>query len=165
MVALERGVMKHSISMSVLRLGLLLVLTGFFLPVACDLSGYQIAQGILGHVQKAENARLLGPMEDTFGYVLFGVSAFAAIGLALTFLRGRSLRYYAGVSSLAVSLVLLAVVGLEFKSLRDTGISHVLVTALQIRVKLLFGGYLMAAGYLAGTAGFVSRLVRGLSRA
>jgi hypothetical protein len=157
--------MKHSISMSILRLGFLLVLTGFFLPVACDLSGYQIAQGILGHVQKAQNARLLEPVEDIFGYVLFGASAFAAIGLALTFLLGGSSRYYAGMSSLAVSLVLLAVAALEFKSLRDTGISHVLVTAFQIRVKFLFGGYLMAAGYLAGTAGFVLRLVRGLSRA
>jgi hypothetical protein len=155
--------MKHSISISILRLSLLLVLTGFFLPVACDLSGYQIAQGILGHTQKAENARLLGPIEDSFGYVLFGVSAFAVLGLALSFLRSGSSGYYLGLLSLAGSFVLLAVVALEFKSLRDTGISHVLVAAFHIRVKFLFGGYLMAAGYLAGAAGFILRAVKAIA--
>ena len=156
----KRGVMKQSISTSILRLSLLLVLTGFFLPVACDLNGFQVAQGILGHTQKAENARLLEPIEDTFGYVLFGVSVFAVLGLALTFLHSGSSGYYFGLFSLAASLVMLAVVALEFKFLRDTGISHVLIATFHIRVKLLSGGYLMAAGYFAGAMGFVLRTAK-----
>ena len=147
--------MKTSLSKSILRLCLLLVCAGFFLPVACDLSSYQVAQGILGHTQKEQNARLLEPVEDAFGYALYGVLAFTALGFALTFLPGRFSGYSLGLFCLALSCVLLAVVALEFKSLRDTGVLHFLVTTFCIRVKLLFGGYLMAGGYLAGAVGFV----------
>ena len=65
--------MKQSLSLNILRLCLLLVLIGFFLPVACDLSGYQIAQGILGHTQKDRRMPSLGRI--TSGFSVFSDSS------------------------------------------------------------------------------------------
>lgn len=150
--------MKQSLSLNILRLCFLLVLIGFFLPVACDLSGYQIAQGILGHTQQAANAKLLESIEDSYGYFLFGVPAFALLGLVLTFAVKAASGYYFGLLSLAVSFLLLTVVALKFQSLRNTALLHFLVTTFHLRVKILLGGYCMALGYLAGAVAFVLRM-------
>jgi hypothetical protein len=154
----KTGFMKQSLSLNVLRLCLLLVLIGFFLPVACDLSGYQIAQGILGHTQKAQNAKLLELIEDSYGYFLFGVPTFALLGLVLTFAVKAVSGYHFGLLSLAVSFVFLSIVALKFQSLRNTPLLHFLVTTFYLRVKILLGGYSMATGYLAGVIGFVLRM-------
>ena len=150
--------MKESLSFNILRLCLLLVLIGFFLPVACDLSGYQIAQGILGHTQKAQNAKLLESIENSYGFLLFGVPAFALLGLLLTFAVKAVFGYHFGLLSLAASLLLLGVVALKFQSLRNAALLQFLLTTLHIRVKILLGGYSMATGYLAGVAGFALRM-------
>ena len=152
--------MKHSLSLNILRLCFLLVLIGFFLPVACDLSGYQIAQGILGHKQQAENAKLLGSIGDSYGYFLFGVFAFALLGLVLTVVFKLVSGYYFGLLCLAVSLLFFTVVVLKFQSLRNTGLLHFLVTTFHLRVKILLGGYSMATGYLAGVIGFTLRMAK-----
>ena len=142
--------MKQSLALSILRLCFLLVLLGFFLPVACDLSGYQAAQGILGHSQQALNAKLLEPIEDLYGYFLFGVVVFAFLGLVLTFVFKAVSGYYLGLLCLAASALLLIVVALKFQSLRNTGVLHFLVTTFNLKVKILLGGYFIGAGYLAG---------------
>jgi hypothetical protein len=154
--------MKQSLSLNILRLCLLLVLIGFFLPVACDLSGYQIAQGILGHTQRARNAQLLESIEDPYGYFLFGVPSFALLGLVLTFAVRSVSGYHVGLLSLAASFLLLSVVALKFQSLRNTAFLHFLMTTFHIKVKILLGGYSMAAGYLAAMIGFILRMSKSI---
>ena len=154
--------MKHSLSLSILRLCFLLVLVGFFLPIACDLSGYQIARGILGHAQQAENAKLLRSVGDPYGYFLFGVFVFALLGLVLTFaFKAAAVSgYYPGLLCLVASFLLFTVIVLKFQSLRNTPFFHFLVATFHIRVKMLLGGYSMATGYLAGVIGFALRMAK-----
>jgi hypothetical protein len=154
--------MKRSLALNILRLCFLLVLLGFFLPVACDLSGYQVAQGILGHRQEALNARLLEPIGDSYGYLLFGVVVLAFLGLVLTFIFKAVSGYYFGLLCLAASFLLLAVVALKFQSLRNTAVLHFLVTTFHIKVKILLGGYFVGTGYLAGVIGFALRITKAI---
>jgi hypothetical protein len=150
--------LKQSLSLNILRLCLLLVIIGFFLPVACDLSGYQMAQGILGHAQKAQNAKLLESIEDSYGYFLFGVPTLAFLGLILTFAVKAVSGYHFGLLSLAVSFLFLGVVALKFQSLRNTPLLHFFIATFHLRVKILLGGYSMATGYLAGVIGYALRM-------
>ena len=143
--------------MNMLRMSLVLVLAGFFLPVACSLNGYQVAQGILGTAQKAGNAALLGPVEDVFGYVLLAVPACAVVGLFLSVVvkgKGSSLLTF---TFLVLSFALLAVVGLKFNFIRNSALIHTLVEILSIKVRILVGGYVMGCGYAAGVIGFALR--------
>jgi hypothetical protein len=152
--------MKTSLPLSILRVGFLLVLIGFFAPLCCDLSGYQLAQGILGNAHQAGNAVFLGSIEDVYGYLLLGVFILALLGLVLTFLGGvRSSLLMASVG-LAVSCVLLIVVAFRLKSFRDSGAVKLALTIIPIKVKPLIGAYSMAVGYLAGLVGTVLRLMR-----
>lgn len=146
--------------MNILRLGLLLVLVGFFAPVACDSNGYHIAQGILGNTQQAGNARILGAIEDLYGYALFGVFVFAFLGLVFTFFYRVNKNFFFGFICLALSFILLTIVALKLKSVRDSPVLHLMLTIIPIRFKLLIGGYSMAAGYLAGVIGFVLQILK-----
>ncbi len=141
--------------MNLLRLGLLLVLVGFFAPVGCELNGYQIAQGILGHTTRIGNATLLAPVPDFFGYLLFGVFILALAGLIITFLTRVQKSFLLGFLCLAVSFVMVVVVTLKFKAMREETVRHFLVTLFRIKVNIQIGGYSMGAGYLAGAVGFI----------
>ena len=151
--------MKDSLSLSILRLSFLLVLVGFFVPIACNTNGYQLAQGMLGNTQQAANAVFLGSIEDLYGYLFFGVFAFALLGLVLTFLSKGKISFLLGSVCFGASFVLLIVVVLKIKSFRDSAVLHLILTISQIKVKLLIGGYSMAVGYLAGVAAIVSRFM------
>jgi hypothetical protein len=152
--------MKTSLSLSILRLGFLLVLIGFFAPIACDTSGYQLAQGILGNTHQAGKAIVLGSIEDVYGYLLLGVFIIALMGLVLTFLSGVPHSPLLASAGLVVSCVLLIIVAVRLKSFRDSGIVKLALTVTQIKLKPLIGAYSMAAGYLAGLAGTVLRFMR-----
>lgn len=152
--------MKISFSMGILRLGLLLVLVGFFVPVGCDSSGYQIAQGILGNTPQAGNAIVLGSIEDFYGYLLIGVFVFALLGLLCTFLGKMTNSFLIGSVGFAASFVMLIMVVLRIKSFRDSGVLHLILTIIPIKVKLLIGGYSMATGYLAGVIGLSLKLLK-----
>jgi hypothetical protein len=152
--------MKISLSKSILRLGILLVLIGFFAPIGCDANGHQIAQGILGYEHQAGNARFLSSIENSYGYVLFGVFAFALLGLLLTFLGEANHGFLLGFVCLAVSLALLMIVLLRLKTFRYTGLLNFALTIFPFKMKLLIGGYSMVTGYLVGIIGFVLRTLR-----
>ena len=152
--------MKTPLSLSILRLGFLLVLIGFFAPIACDTSGYQLAQGILGNAHQAGNAVFLGSIEHIYGYLLLGVFIFALVGLVITFVSKAPHKALLESACLAVSLVFLMLVALRIKSFRDSGLLHLVLTIIPVKIKILVGGYSMAAGYLAGLAGIVLRFMR-----
>lgn len=152
--------MKTLLSRSILRLGFLLVLLGFFLPIACTMNGYQLAQGILGNMHQAGNAIVFGSIEDVYGYLLFGVFIFALLGLVFTFLSGARYSPLMASICLAVSFALLIVVAVRLKSFRDSGILKLALTIIPINVKPLIGAYSMAVGYLAGAVGTVLRFLR-----
>jgi hypothetical protein len=152
--------MKNSLSLSILRLGLLLVLVGFFIPIACDSNGYQIAQGILGNTKQAGKAIFLESIENLYGYLLFGVFVFALLGLLFTFLVKAKNNFLLGSAGFAVSLLMLIIVVLRIKSFRDSGLLHLALTIIPIKVKLLIGAYSMAAGYLAGVIGLLLKLLK-----
>jgi hypothetical protein len=146
--------------LSILRVGFLLVLIGFFAPICCDMSGYQLAQGILGNAHQAGKAIFLGSIEDFYGYLLFGVFILALLGLVLTFLGGvRDSPLIASVG-LAVSCVLLIIVAVRLRTFRDTGVVNLALTIIPIKLKPLIGAYSMAVGYLAGLVGTVLRFMR-----
>jgi hypothetical protein len=151
----KKASMKISLSKSILRLGILLVLIGFFAPIGCDANGHQIAQGILGYEHQAGNARFLSSIENSYGYVLFGVFAFALLGLIFTFLFKANHGYLSGSICLAVSLALLMIVLLRLKTFRYTGLLNFALTIFPFKLKLLIGGYSMVTGYLVGVTGFV----------
>jgi hypothetical protein len=151
--------MKRSHSLNILRVSLLLVLLGFFLPVACDLNGRQIAQSILGEPHQAGNDRLLGAIRDSYGYFLFAVFGCAGIGLLLTFIPGIKSGYYSGLIFLAASFMLAAVVLLKFLAIKNGVFLGFLMTTFNIRVKVHIGGYSMAAGYLTALISYVSRII------
>lgn len=147
-----------SLSINILRLGMLLVLIGFFAPLGCDTNGRQIAQGIMGYEHQAGNARFLSSIEDSYGYVLFGVFASALLGLIFTFLVKASHGYLLGSICFAVSLVLLMIVLLRLKTFLDSGLVNFVLKIFPI--KMLIGGYSIAAGYLVGVTGFVLKTLR-----
>jgi len=151
---------KASLSLSILRVGLLLVLIGFFAPIACDTSGYQLAQGILGNTHQAGNAIILGSIEDIYGYLLLGVFVFALLGLVLTFVSKAPQRALLETACLMLSFVLLIAVVLRIKSFRDSGLLHLVLTIIPVKIKPLVGAYSIAAGYLAGLAGTILRFMR-----
>ena len=150
---------KTLMSMSILRLGFLLVLIGFFAPLGCDISGYQLAHGILGNTRQAGNAVVLGSIEDVYGYLLLFVFVFALLGLVFTFLSKALHIPFLDAVCLALSLVLLAVVALRLESFQSSGAPRLILAIIPIKVKPLVGGYSMAAGYLAGLAGIVLRFM------
>jgi hypothetical protein len=148
--------MNKSFSVNILRLSLLLVLVGFFLPIGCNSNGYQLAQGILGNTQQAGNAIVLGSIEDSYGYLLFGVFVFAFLGLLFTFLSKTDNNSSIGGSIvLAVSFVLLTIVVLKLRSFLNSGVVHLVLTIIPMELKILIGGYSMVIGYLVGLVGFV----------
>jgi len=151
---------KKFSAVNILRLGLLLVILGFFLPVACHLNGHQVAQGILGHAQPAWNASLLGSMDNAYGFLLYCVYGFALMGLLLTLVVRTMRGYHFGLSCLAVSLVLLIVILLKLQSVRDTPVVDFFITVFQIKFTILIGGYSMGMGYLAGIVGFALKLAK-----
>jgi hypothetical protein len=148
---------KNVLAMHTLRLGLLLVLVGFFAPIACNSNGYQIAQGILGHAQQAGNAKVLSSIEDFYGYALLGVYASALVGIVFTFFFRMKGNHLIAFICLAVSLALLVIVVLKLKALRDTAGIQLLLAIIPIKVKLWIGGYSMGIGYLTGGLGFALR--------
>jgi hypothetical protein len=152
--------MKNPLSLSLLRVGLLLVLIGFFAPLACDTSGYQLAQGILGNTHPAGNAVVFGSIENIYGYLLLGVFISALLGLVLTFVSRARNNPLLETMGLAVSFVLLIIVALRLKTFRDSGVPQLVLAVIPIKVKMLIGGYSMAAGYLAGVVGTVLRFLR-----
>ncbi len=147
-----------SLSMNILRLGMLLVLIGFFAPLGCDTNGRQIAQGILGYEHQAGNARFLSSIENSYGYALFGVFAFALLGLIFTFLFKANHGYLLGSICLAVSLALLMIVLLRLKNYMDSGLVNFVLKIFPI--KMLIGGYSIAAGYLVGVMGFTLKKLK-----
>jgi len=152
--------MNKSLSMNILRLSFLLVLVGFFAPIGCNLNGYQVAQGILGNTRELGNATLLAPIEDFYGYVLFGVFLFAFMGLLFTFLAKIHNNFLLGLICLAVSFVFLIIVVLKFIAIREEALTHFLVTLFRIKMRILIGGYSMGFGYLAGVVGFVLKIFK-----
>jgi len=152
--------MKNSLSLSILRVGLLLVLVGFFVPIGCNTNGYQIAQGILGSTQQAGNAIVLGSIEDLYGYLLLGVFISALLGLVITFLSKAHNNPLLETMGLALSFALLIIVVLRLESFRNSGVPHLILTIIPIKVKLLIGGYSMAIGYLAGLVGITLRFLK-----
>jgi uncharacterized membrane protein YoaK (UPF0700 family) len=152
--------MKISLSLSLLRLGFLLVLIGFFAPIGCTMSGYQLAQGILGNTQQAGNAIILGSIEDVYGYLLLGVFISAFLGLVFTFVSRAHDNPLLETIGLAVSFILLLIVALRLKSFRNSGVPQLILTIIPIKLKLMIGGYSMAAGYLAGAVGITLKFLR-----
>jgi hypothetical protein len=152
--------MKMTLSVNILRLGLLLVLIGFFAPVGCDSNGYQIALGILGNTHQAGNARILGSIEDLFGYALFGVYVWAFLGLVVTFFYRAKKKFFFSSISLALSFILLAIVAFKLKSVRDSAVVNLMLTIIPVKLKLLIGGYSMAAGYLVGAVGIILNIFK-----
>jgi len=146
---------KRLSAVNILRVGLLLVILGFFLPVACHLNGHQVAQGILGQNQSHLNAGFLNSMGDAYGYLLFGVYGLALAGLVLTLAFRTTRGYRFGLACLLASLLLLVVLLLKFQSIRNTPVVHFFLTTFQIKFTVLIGGYSMGLGYLAGIVGFV----------
>jgi hypothetical protein len=152
--------MKISLSSSILRLGFLLVLIGFFAPIACDSSGYQLAEGILGNAHQAGKAVFLGSIEHIYGYLLFGVFIFALVGLVLSFVSKAPHKALLETACLVLSFVLLTAVVLRIKSFRDSGLLHFVLTIIPVKIKPMVGAYSMAAGYLAGLVGVVLKFMR-----
>jgi phosphate/sulfate permease len=149
--------LKNVVAVNTLRLGLLLVLVGFFAPIGCNSNGYQIAQGILGNARQAGNAKVLESIEDFYGYALFGVYVSALVGIMWTFFPRVTGRHFIAFICLAVSFALLAMVVLKYRAIRNSTALRVLLAIIPIKVKLLIGGYSMGLGYLAGVLGFVLR--------
>ena len=145
--------MKYSLSINILRLSLLLVFIGIFSPIGCNSNGYQIAQGILGNKEQAGKVGFLAPVENVYGYILFGVFVFALAGLLFTFLSKVNDNFLIGFICLAVSFVLLIIIVLKFNSLQNSKFLHFVLTIFP--VKILIGGYFMVIGYLVGVIGFV----------
>ncbi len=147
-----------SLSVNILRLGILLVLIGFFAPLGCDTNGRQIAQGILGYEHQAGNARFLSSIENSYGYVLFGVFAFALSGLIFTFLFKANYNYLSGSICLAVSLALLTIVLLRLKTFLDSGLVNFALKIFPIKMQI--GSYSIAAGYMVGAIGFALKTLK-----
>ena len=152
--------MKTLLSMSILRVGLLLVLIGFFAPICCNMDGYQLAEGILGHEHQAGIAVVFSSIEDIYGYVLLGVFILALLGLAFTFLTGVRYSPLIAFVCIAASCILLIVVALRLKAFRDSGVLKLALTIVPIKVKPLIGAYSMAVGYMAGLVAAVLRFMR-----
>ena len=152
--------MNKTMSVNVLRLSLLLVLIGLFTPICCDLNGYRIAQGILGNAKRAGNAIFLASIGDFYGYVLFGVFAFAFLGIVFTFLSKVNHDFILASLCLAASFVLLLLLALRIKHFGDSWFLQVVQKTILGKVKLLIGGYSMGLGYLVGVIGFVLRTVK-----
>lgn len=153
--------MKSSITMNVLRLGLLLVFIGLFTPISCKSNGYQIAQGILGNANQAGHAEFLSHVGNIYGYVLFGVFALALIGLLITFLYKKENSFYYALVSLVASFVLALIILHKFNIHFDSKeMIFYINVGMPIKVDLLFGWYSMIAGYLAGALAFILKIFK-----
>lgn len=157
---IERLTMKLSLSSTILRTGSILVLPGFFLPVACDQAACTVALGILENSQQFGKAVFLGPVADLYGYALLGVFLFALLSIVPTYVSKGDLGYFTGCALMAVSLSLSIVVALKFLSMGNSEFVHFITITFGIQVAIQAGGYSMGAGYLAAIAGFILRVVK-----
>jgi len=153
--------MKNSLALNILRISLFLVFIGLLLPISCNSNGYQIAQGILGNTEQANKASFLSSVEDLYGFLMFGVFAFALVGLIITFLKNVDNNFYLGFACLAISFVLIIIIEIKLKihlNFKEFTF-YLTVGKMPIALKLLIGWYSMMIGYVLGTIGFILKIL------
>jgi len=154
--------MKSSLALNILRISLFLVFIGLLLPISCNSNGYQMAQGILGNTEQAKKASFLSSVEDIYGYLMFGVFAFALMGLIITFLKNVNNNYFLGLACLAISFVLILIIEIKLKihfNFKEFTF-YIIAGGIPIVLKLLIGWYSMIIGYILGTVGFILKVLK-----
>jgi hypothetical protein len=144
------------LSVNILRICLILIFIGLFLPICFKSTGFQTAEGILGSSHYAKEAIFLAPVEDTYGYLLFGVFALAAVGLLVSFFSNN---FFAPFIFFATSLVFTVILLMHFKIYFNfNDLSFYIRIIFPIKLNLLPAGYGMVAGFVVGVFAFFLRL-------
>ncbi len=154
--------MKSSLALNILRISLFLVFIGLLLPISCNSTGYQMAQGILGNTEQAKDASFLSSIENIYGYLMFGVFLIPLLGLIITFLKNINNNYNLGLVCLIISFVLILIIGYRLKmhfNLKELKF-YIIAGGIPITVKLLIGWYSMIIGYVLGTVGFILKILK-----
>lgn len=145
-----------SISMNILRIALLLIFLGLFLPLGCKSNGFQVAQGILGNADWAKGAIILNTINHFYAYLLFAVFIIAAIGLIITFMSNISNNFLFAFICLITSAVFMFIFLMKLKIYFNFNeLSFYVDVIVPIKIKLLIGGYLMVIGYIGGACAFI----------
>jgi hypothetical protein len=147
--------MKNLISINILRAAFFFIFLGLFLPLGCESSGFQIAQGILGKSDAGKNLISLQPVNDFYACLLFAVFIVAIIGFAMTFIRNNK-NFLFSFICLILSLVFMVItlIGLNVY-FNFNEFSFYIKAPIPIKIELLVGGYLMIIGYISGIGAFI----------
>jgi hypothetical protein len=144
------------ISVNILRICLVLIFIGLFLPVGCKSNGFQIAEGILGNSKIAKEAIFLAPVDDIYGYLLLGVFAFALVGFIASFFSNS---FYASFVFFTASLIFVIVILYHFKIYFNfNDLSFYIKIIFPLKLKLLLAGYGMVIGFVGGILAFIVKM-------
>jgi hypothetical protein len=145
-----------SASINILRIALLMIFLGLFLPLGCKANGFQIAQGIMGNNGTGKGAILLEPIGDFYAYLLFAVFILAAIGIIITFIGNLNQNLLLAFSCLILSLVFMIIILMKLKIYFNFNeLGFYVNLAIPIKIELLAGGYFMIIGYIGGISAFI----------
>jgi hypothetical protein len=145
-----------SASINILRVALLLIFLGLFLPLGCKSNGFQVAQGILGNTDLGKGAIILESINDFYAYLLFAVFILAAIGFVITFISNVNSSSILAFLCLIVSLVFMIIILMKLKVYFDfKEFAFYVKIAVPIKIELLIGGYFMIIGYIGGILAFI----------
>jgi hypothetical protein len=146
-----------SLTMNILRVSLLLIFFGLFMPIGCDSSGLGISMGILG---KGDAAMGFGVVQDVYAFVFLGVFVVAILGILYSFMKDDTFgTFLFAAGSFILALIILVRFRIYFdfsnfafyiKIFGNTG----------LRVDFQIGGYLMIIGFLGAGAVFILNKMR-----
>ena len=135
-----------SVTFNILRLGLILIVCGLFLPLGCRVNGVEMAQGMLGQADFGTSAMFLAPVDDIYAFVLLAVFIFPLIGLIFSLVNENfALTWLWAPVSLAMLIILLIQFNINF----DFAHFNFFLRIGPVKKKIVFqtGAYLMSAGY------------------
>ena len=143
-----------SISMNLLRISLLLVFLGLFMPLGCKASGFQIAQGFLGNHD--DGGVYIKTVSNFYALLVFAVFIIAAIGLLITFISNINNNFLLAFGCLVISFVILFIVLVKLNVYFNfNNFSFYANKASPVKIELLIGGYIMIIGYIGGIIALV----------
>jgi hypothetical protein len=142
--------------MNILRIALLLIFLGIFLPLGCKSNGFEVAQGILGNGDMGKAAMFLEPINNFFGYLLIAVFIIAAIGFVISLISNINNNFTIAFVCLVVSFVFMVIILMKLNIYFNFNeFSFYVKGVIPVKISLLVGGYLMIIGYIGGTLAFI----------
>lgn len=144
---------------NLLRLGFLLIILGFFMPVGCKSTGFSLSMGVIGKAKFGTSAMIFSPIDDIYGYMMFGIVIIALVGLVITFISNIKENYMISLICMAVCCVLMCIIMFKFNfyfNFKDFAFHNKYWPG---KIDFGIGVYLMILGFISGVVSLIGKVI------